>query len=276
MSFRILWIPLAFTLVAGGVRNSESVQTGHANVELLSQSSAIAPGQTVWLGVHFVLEKGWHIYWKNPGDSGQPPVLRWELPPGFNTGGIRWPRPEKFTHSSIADYGYENDVTLLVPLRVPLHGPGGAKTGPPAEIALDANWLICREICIPEKAQIRLSLPIAASPEADKKYTKLFADTKRLLPKAWPAPWTVRAVSVKNTFVLSIQAGKTLPAGEFIPAEPSQIENAAPQTWEPTPQGAKIILKKSEQLLKTIASLKGLLVLRGGDSYEIRAPVTKR
>jgi DsbC/DsbD-like thiol-disulfide interchange protein len=271
MTFRILWFALAFAL-ASCVRNPESVQTSHAKVELVSQSNAIAPGQTVWLGVHFALEKGWHIYWKNPGDSGQPPVLRWELPPGFSAGGIRWPRPEKMTRSSIADYGYGDEVMLLVPLRVPI----SAKSGSPAEIMLKAEWLICSEICIPERARLKLSLPVAATLAEDMTNAKLFAEARRLLPRAWPTSWTAGAISEKNAFVLTIRSGQPLAAGEFFPSEPSHIENAAPQTWEATPQGAKITLKKSEQLLKSIRFLKGLLVLGGGDSYEIQAPVTNR
>ncbi len=266
----MLWFGLAFALAS--VCSAQSIKTSHAKVELLSQSSAIAPGQTVWLDVHFALEKGWHIYWKNPGDSGQPPVLRWELPPGFSAGGIRWPRPEKIKHSSIADYGYEDEVMLLVPVRV----PSGAKTGSPAEIMLKAEWLICSEICIPGKARLKLSLPVAATPAEDMTKAKLFAEARRLLPRAWPALWTAGATSEKDAFVLIIRSGQPLEAGEFFPSEASQIENAAPQTWEPTPQGAKVRLKKSDQLLKSIRFLKGLLVLGGGDSYEIQARVTNR
>lgn len=271
MTFRILWFALAIAFVAG-VCSAQSVQTTHAKVELVSQSSAIAPGQTAWLGVHFALEKGWHIYWKNPGDSGQPPSLRWELPPGFSAGGIRWPRPEKMMRSSIADYGYGDEVMLLVPLRVPI----SAKTGLPAEIVLKAEWLICSEICIPEKARLNVSLPVAATSAEDMTNAKLFAEGRRLLPRAWPASWTAGAISEKDAFVLTIRSGQPLEAGEFFPSEPSQIENAAPQTWEATPQGAKVRLKKSEQLLKSIRFLRGLLVLGGGDSYVIQAPVTNR
>jgi thiol:disulfide interchange protein DsbD len=271
MPSRILWFALAFALIPG-VSQSQSVQANHAKVELVSQSISIAPGQAVLLGVHFTLEKGWHIYWKNPGDSGQPPSLHWELPPGFSAGGIRWPRPEKMTRSSIADYGYGDEVMLLVPLRVPI----SAKSGSPVEIMLKAEWLICSEICIPEKARLKLSLPVAATSAEDMTNAKLFAEARRLLPRAWPTSWTVCAASEKDAFVLTIRTGEPLAAGEFFPFEASQIENAAPQTWEATPQGAKITLKKSEQLLKRITSLKGLLVLHGGDSYEIRAPVTNR
>src|SRR5262249_1428749 len=103
-----------------------------------------------------------------------------------------------------------------------------------------------------------------------------FADARKLLPRPWPASWSANAASAKDRFVVTIQSGKPLQGGTFFPFESNQIENAAQQNWEMTAQGARITLKKSEQLLKPIRSLNGLLVLAGGASYEIRAPVTNR
>src|SRR5215471_875519 len=76
------------------------VQAKHATVELISQRSTLQPGKEQLLGVHFVMEKGWHIYWVNPGDSGQPPVFKWQLPAGLAAGEIEWPRPERMQSSA--------------------------------------------------------------------------------------------------------------------------------------------------------------------------------
>src|SRR6478609_5887049 len=72
----------------------------HAHVELLSRQAAITPGSDLQLGIHFILEPGWHIYWINPGDSGQPPSFQWQLPSGFTAGEIQWPRPERMQSSA--------------------------------------------------------------------------------------------------------------------------------------------------------------------------------
>jgi DsbC/DsbD-like thiol-disulfide interchange protein len=270
------WLPclpvFALALSTGhSAFHAEPVETHHARVELLSQSTAVAPNQRIWLGVHFSLEKDWHIYWRNPGDSGQPPVFRWQLPPGFVAGGVEWPRPQKLKHSSVADYGYEDAAMLLVPVRV----PGNLESGSKVEIALHLKWLICREICLPDQALLHLSLPVSSAPAEDKDNARLFADARKLLPKPWPHSWSASAASEKDSFVLSIGTGKPAQAAEFFPLEPNQIENSAPQGLETTPQGAKITLKKSDQLLKPISLLTGVLVL-GDDSYRVRAPVTKR
>ena len=55
----------------------------HGTVELLAERQGIQPGHEILLGLYFRLEKGWHIYWINPGDSGEPPRLEWHLPAGL-------------------------------------------------------------------------------------------------------------------------------------------------------------------------------------------------
>src|SRR5438105_15915740 len=97
----------------------------HARVELLAAPAASK--QSLLLGIHFLFDPGWHIYWVNPGDSGQPPSVTWHLPAGFEAGEIDWPRPQRIVDSpQIVDYGYQDDVTLLVPLgasRASSHSP---------------------------------------------------------------------------------------------------------------------------------------------------------
>jgi thiol:disulfide interchange protein DsbD len=217
------------------------------------------------------MEKGWHIYWVNPGDSGQPPVFKWQLPLGLVAGEIQWPRPERMQSSpQLADYGYHDDVVLLVPLReLPTWNPGALRN---ATIRLDAHWLICREVCLPDQAQLELSLPLKSGPNAAT--AELFSRTLRLVPKPLPAGWKARAESRKDDFVLSIHAVKTLSAAQFFPLEPSQVDNAAPQKIQPSARGAQITLKKSDELLKPIAVLRGVLVLPGDEAYRVEAPVT--
>ena len=244
-----------------GTGQAETFQAKHARVELLSQSSA--PGIQLWLGLHFVLEKDWHIYWVNPGDSGQPPVLKWQLPTGFTAGEIQWPMPEKLKHSTLADYGYQDHAVLLVPI----HIPGSFKAGTKADIGLQAKWLICREICIADHAELHLALP-------DQNRSSLIDEARKRLPRPWPRSWRASVASEKDDLVLSIVTGRPIQTAEFYPLTPEQIDNAAAQPVQTNPRGAKIRLRKSDQLLKPISVLKGLLVLGNGEAYEMQAPVT--
>src|ERR1700730_7868018 len=65
----------------------------HGSVDLVAENQWIAPGRQAYYGLNFQIEKGWHIYWINPGDSGQPPRIVWHLPAGFSAGEIQWPAP---------------------------------------------------------------------------------------------------------------------------------------------------------------------------------------
>src|SRR4051794_9573989 len=92
---------------------SQSNKAQHARVSLLSEDASIAPGGTQWLGLRFELEPGWHIYWTNPGDSGEPPKVTWHLPNGVQAGELQFPPPQRIQDHGLVDYGYEGDVVLL-------------------------------------------------------------------------------------------------------------------------------------------------------------------
>jgi thiol:disulfide interchange protein DsbD len=243
----------------------------HAHVELLSRQTTIVSGSGLQLGIHFILEPGWHIYWINPGDSGQPPSFQWQLPDGFTAGEVQWPRPERMQSSAeLADYGYHDDVLLMVPIHAPQSINNEQSRG--LRFAVEAKWLVCREICIPEHAGLELSLRSGAIKE-NPATAKLFADAEKLLPVAMPHAWSANAESRKNDFLLTIAANKPIIRAIFFPLDPGQIDNPAPQKLQPMPSGAKIALKKSDVLLKPIKVLRGVLVVPGGPAYRIEAPV---
>src|SRR5579872_2186558 len=77
----------------------------HSRLTLISEHNSIQPGQIFWAGLHFQLENQWHIYWVNPGDSGEPPRVTWNLPAGFHVGALTWPAPHRLRSSSLVDYG---------------------------------------------------------------------------------------------------------------------------------------------------------------------------
>jgi DsbC/DsbD-like thiol-disulfide interchange protein len=241
----------------------------HARVTLISQAEVISSNSSVQLGVHFVLEPGWHIYWINPGDSGQPPGFKWQLPEGFSAGEIQWPRPERMQPvKELADYGYHSEVLLPFTLHVPaLRGHALA------EIGVEAKWLVCREVCIPEHEQLHLVLPVAAQVKQNASSAKLFADAEKLLPKPLPRGWKASAISAKDDFLLSIVADRQITKAEFFPLEPDVMDNPAPQKLQPLPTGIKLVLRKSDLLVKPISLLRGVLVIPGSPAYKIEAPV---
>jgi DsbC/DsbD-like thiol-disulfide interchange protein len=242
----------------------------HTRVDLIAKQDATVPGSDLRLGIHFVLNPGWHIYWTNPGDSGQPPVLKWQLPAGFSPGEIEWPRPERLQSTPhLADYGYHGEVLLPILIHV-------AQSVMPASsvpISVEAKWLVCREVCIPEHAQLALQLAVAARARENPQSAALFAQTEKLLPRPMPRGWAASATSGQDEFVLSVHAGRPLNKPEFFPLEPNQIDNPAPQKLLPFPTGVNIVLKKSDLLTKPVQVLRGVLVLANGPAYRIEATV---
>jgi len=265
------FIASVLSLALAGSCSATAIPAKHAQVELLSRQTAASPGKELLLGVHFALEKGWHIYWVNPGDSGQPPAFKWQLPEGFVAGDIQWPRPERMQSSpQLADYGYHDDVLLVVPVRTPT---SLGKTSGQLNFGVEAKWLICREVCLPDQAQMHLSLSTSSAAGDNPATAQLFAGADNLVPRPLPRTWKASAISRKDDFLLQIRAGKAIAKAEFFPLQPAQIDNAAPQQLQPAAQGLKIVLKKSDFLLKPIQVLRGVLVLPGGDVYRVEAPV---
>ena len=131
-------------------------------------SGAQATGQpgTVWVGLQLTHQPHWHTYWKNSGDSGLPTELQWTLPPGVMAGDIAWPVPKKIPIGTLANYGYEGTVLLPVPLIVtPEYKPGPLVDA--MDIGLKANWLVCRQECIPQEGEMTLRLPLRSSTALD-------------------------------------------------------------------------------------------------------------
>ena len=96
----------------------------HGTVDLIAEQTSVQPARPFWVGLHFQLEKGWHIYWTNPGDSGEPPRVKWDLPAGFQAGSLHWPIPRRIEDHSLIDYGYQNEVLLPVEIRPPANWEG--------------------------------------------------------------------------------------------------------------------------------------------------------
>jgi DsbC/DsbD-like thiol-disulfide interchange protein len=256
-------------LAFAGRSNAQSPAESHLRVELISEQSMASPGQTLWVGVLFRLDQGWHIYWQNPGDSGEPPRVQWELPTGFVAGSIRWPQPIRLGSGSVVDYVYEGQLLLMAPIQ----GPSiRNKTSTPS-LSADVKYIVCRDVCIPGKAHVTLSGP----PGADwAPWRALFERTRSQLPKPAPAGWKVAAESAKQNFTLSVQATQHLSGASFFPLEPGQIDNSSPQDFATTHDGFRLTLKKSDQLTTPITILKGLIVLGPGRAIEVAAPVVSR
>ena len=248
---------------------AESPADEHVKVELVSEENSIGPHQKLSVGIRFDLQEGWHTYWINPGDSGEPPRIEWTLPKGFEADSIQWPYPTRLSTPPFVDYGYEHQVLLPVVIRT----PSGLTEGATKKIIANVHYLICREVCIPGKKQLVLELPVKDHGTASSDAV-LFESTRRQLPKPIPAGWKISAISSGDELRLRLGTGKAIASAQFFPLEPEQIENAAPQNVSATRGGLELRLKKSNHLLKPLSHIKGVIVV-AGTAYAIDVPVSE-
>jgi DsbC/DsbD-like thiol-disulfide interchange protein len=271
-AFSWVVVGLALLLPAASAQ-AESMPITHGTLELIAEDQWIAPGHSLYLGLHFQLERNWHIYWVNPGDSGEPPRVEWQLPPGVTVGPIEWPTPHRLETPGIVDFGYENSVTLIVPM----HANASLSPQQAVQFGASLKVLVCsREMCIPGKAQLSLTLPVKIqSPLPEPRTAELFAATRKSLPLPIPKSWRINVADANDSFVLTADAGHPIMQAVFFAVTESQIANAAPQKLVPAASGFRLTLRKSDQLLKPIQRLKGVLVLSGDRAYVIDVPISK-
>ncbi|HLI29972.1 MAG TPA: protein-disulfide reductase DsbD domain-containing protein [Terriglobia bacterium] len=260
---------LLISILAGNIA-AKAVVGPHTEVDLISERSAIAPGRPFWVGLHFKMEPGWHIYWVNPGDSGEPPAVQWNLPRGFRAGQIEWPAPQRIKAFTLINYGYQGDVLLPVLM----HAPASFKPGSKVNLAATVKWLVCKDECIPAQGQLSLSLPVEKSFSRPSPAAQaLFERAWSRLPKPAPPGWKVNALAEQNDFILAIDSGKPESGAIFFPLESEQIKNAAPQEVLARGRILRLRLRKSDQLLKPLPVLNGVVVFPSGPAFVVHARV---
>lgn len=152
---------------------------GNDVVDISYQYLPEIPGRnTSGLAFTFTIEPGWHLYWKNNGDTGMPIMLDLDLPPGVAANDVLWPAPKRYEHSGgLLDYIYEDEVTLIVPIA---SGRDGGTT------TASIEFLVCQEACIPGVQTLDLMIP-AANARTDPAPT---IDTSRFpIPAGDSAEW---------------------------------------------------------------------------------------
>lgn len=258
---KIFWF-LLFYGAAVPCLLAQEVFQAHTHVRLISEQDAVAPGQTFWVALDLKMDEGWHVYWRNPGDSGMAPKIKWQLPPGFQAGEIQWPYPQRINIGPLTNYGYEHEVLLLVPLTV----DGGAPASQTAALGAHVDWLVCGDMCIPGRADLSLSIPFVPQTSAvTLNSSKLSFDQTR---RDWPQPMLSmmsHAMLDAHQWHLHIQTPLKKP-GEivFYPLRDDVIEPAAPQALKETPFGYEIDLQKSHLYQGQARVLEGVAVNTAG------------
>ena len=267
VSIAVLALIVLLTATPQARAVSDSAEAPHVHVRLIVLNPALGVGQTAQAGLYFKIEPSWHVYWKNAGDAGEPPHLRWTLPDGIAAGPLQFPAPKRLPLGPLMDFGYENEVLFPFDLNV----ASSAKTGA-AVLHAHADWLVCQATCIPGKADLEVSRDVAAHPAgvapapAD---AALFTRFVGLIPPPLPANAKVAFQSTPTGFRMGVTTGQRETSAEFFPAEVSIVDNPSPQKVTPTATGLILELKKDANLGAAPAQLNGVIELSGGRSYDV-------
>lgn len=138
----------------------EGLAMSHVRAEVALDHNALVPGAGAMIGVRFIIEDGWHLYWRNSGDSGMPISVTFEAPEGVRIGEAQWPAPQRhvYGHGSV-DYIYEHEVALLASVAV----DGRFHAGDRVEITAKFELLACQEACVFGAGERSLVIDIAES-----------------------------------------------------------------------------------------------------------------
>ena len=232
----------------------------HVDAELIAATDAIVPGQALAVALRLKHKPEWHTYWQVPGDSGLPTRIDWKLPAGFTAGPIEWPHPKRLPTGPLVNFGFEGETLLLTSIRVPAELPVGGQV----TLAGKAEWLECKDVCIPGESDIALTLPVKAS-SGPSAHAPRFEATRTLIPQ--PLGGTTGQGTIDGSRIklsLALPAGKTVNRLEFFPLEEGRIEPAAPQVLRREGAAVELYLTAAKPVKADAKAIQGVLVANGG------------
>lgn len=237
-----LLIVLMALPVQAGAQSSFLSDERMVEASLVTSHDAVSPGDRFHVGLRLEITDGWHTYWRNPGDSGEPTRIEWQLPEGFEAGDIVWPAPDLFPFGPLTNYGYAYEVVLPVEITVSPDITPGFHT-----LSASATWLVCEEICIPEGGDVETFVTVGTTPEVNRRGTALIERALAQSPGGGGGP----AAGLRRTgerLLLTVATPLTGEAdGEirnlrYFPYSGRLIDHSAEQAWVLEAEGFAIDL----------------------------------
>lgn len=267
---KLIFILLAtFSLINYTYAEEEDKEDiGDVKVEIISEIDGVELGTWFNVAVKFEIEEGWHIYWKNPGDSGLQTEIEWEIPEGFKkVGKMMWDIPERIKWDGMVNYGFEEELVLIQQFQAI-----NTKPGESYEFKADINWLICKEKCIPQDTS--LTFEVAG---ADDNY---WSDDRNMVlekKQSMVNPKSIYFMEAKEDGDKIVIHGEKPLTHKFteltiFPITQSVLSNAGKQEVTVNTQDFQVIIPKSEYFDKAPETLEIMVFApEGFDSPENKA-----
>ncbi|WP_213358234.1 protein-disulfide reductase DsbD family protein [Chlamydiifrater phoenicopteri] len=238
-------------------------QTKASRAALISESAHISETQPFHLAVKLKVPEGGHIYWKNPGEIGQPLEISWNVPPEFRIAEEFWPCPEIFKEADITSYGYTGSILVIakvVPTQKLIEGKHYS-------FKAKANWLACIDSCEPEEAEMQLFLQASSlAPKLNNESAADFAQTLLSLPRAIDEEKESLVAfreEEKITILLQSSIASKICGAEFIPeTKDLAVDYSSEQQFSSKGEEKFSLIVKTTPGVEQIPFIKGVLLLK--------------
>lgn len=248
-----------------------------------AEHEAISPDEPTTLAMRFEITEGWHVYWKNPGDTGAEMLVRYDGPEWAGIGDLRWPVPERYlSPGDLLDFVHEGSPTLLAPISIDRDAWTAAGRPQTLDFRLHFEWFVCKEICLLGEGSVTLSIPVAAAgPVAvNRSVADQFREARSKLPtpRAEVDPGTYSAAFDAGVLRIKVPGASRL---TFFPAKSEVLALPLDALNEAQKQGDRLAIRYRDNAYQ-VEHLDGVLVIergtRGEPGYrssavELRVPV---
>ena len=253
-------------------------QKSLAEARIVVDSFSSEKDSIISLGVLINLQDDWHIYWRNPGDSGLPTDIELSLPNGITASEIKFPIPKIFASEEIVNYGYGHQVLFLFDVNVPEN-----YSSKEINISAKINSLICKEMCKAFDTTVTISLDMSKDFTAEESISRLFEATRKMIP-GQNKRLNIIAESKSDYVYLKVfvneNENQNIKGIQFYPYEEGVFRNSVKQNIKQKENFFEILLEPDQFRIKDPASINGIIIIEdeiendlSKKAYEITVPI---
>lgn len=252
-----------------------SPASDHADLSFVMEKESVNPGQEFSVGLHIQIEEDWHVYWRNPGDSGIPVRIIWDESQPFEFGDIEWPYPYTFQEGHLTTYGYKEETLLIIPVKAAENMMPGNHT-----IKARVEFLACKEICLPGFETLTVDVKIDDTPKQQyTSFADLFTKYRAKVPalaEHLDAEFRVEG----NALTLKLQGDDVLKNDFrnmiFFATEENHVESSSEQRIEEKNGSVYVSMRLSRYLNTEFETLPGVLVFNQAGKSKAVSIVAKK
>jgi thiol:disulfide interchange protein DsbD len=251
---------------------SVQAQEPKVDVSLLPEAQAFASGRPFDVVVRIDLERPWHIYWKNPGDTGIPTHVEWHLPAGWKAEPVQFPAPKRFESGGTVSYGHEGEI-LLVSRLTPAPNAKG-------RFALKAtvDWLACIEACVIGQAEVETVVTVGGGSGVAGIKPKVLEQARSGLPKSSEGLQVITEATADG-FRLSVGGLPRVSTAYFFADSAGAVAANAQQPLRVDGTSVELTLKRSPYAKEPLAKLSGVLLVTDPEgkshAYQIESNILR-